>query len=280
MKVKTLLTGENVPVLGLGTWRVGGGMTPDYSNDKRLVETIQHAIQVGYAHIDTAEMYGGGHTEELIGRAIQRFDRQDLFITTKVWRSNLHYQGVIMAIEGSLKRLHTDYVDMGLIHWPNTSFPLDESLQALNDLVQQGKVRHLGVCNFDLKLLKQAQNHTRRPIATNQVRYNLYNRTAVHNGVLEYCQRNGILLTAHTPFERGTILNNPAVQQIAERHSASPSQVALAWLIQQPGVITIPMSTNVTHLEDNLGALDLKLSSKDIEQLDQLEMPEEALWPE
>lgn len=280
MKYKNLSTGENISVLGLGTWRMGGSMTPDYSNDKQLVEIMQQAIQLGYSHIDTAEMYGGGHTEELIGRATQRFARRELFITTKVWQSNLHYQGVLNAVESSLKRLHSDYIDMCLIHWPNMSFPLIESMRALNHLVQQGKVRHVGVSNFDLELLKQALEHSNTPIATNQVRYNLYHRKVQQNGVLEFCQDQGILLTAYTPFERGTILNNPIVQQIATNHSASPSQVALAWLIHQPNVITIPMSTRVAHLEQNLGAIDLELNPEELELLNGLEMPEEALWPE
>ena len=280
MKFKTLISGELIPVLGLGTWRMGGGMAPDYSQDRQLVETIQRAIQLGYTHIDTAEMYGGGHTEELIGRAIQRFTRQDLFISTKIWQTNLHYQGVFKAVEGSLKRLHTDYIDMCLIHWPSQSFPLAESFQALNELREQGKVRHLGVSNFDLELLLQAQSHCSTPLATNQVRYNLYQRKVVQNGVLEYCRRNNILLTAYTPFERGMILNNPKVQQIASNHSVAPAQVALAWLIAQPNVIAIPMSSNPAHLEHNLGALELELSTEEMAGLQAVEMPEEALWPE
>ena len=280
MKYKSLYTGEKIAVLGLGTWRMGGSMTPDYSNDRRLVEIMQQAIQLGYTHIDTAEMYGGGHTEELVGRAISRFARQDLFIASKIWHNNLHYQGVLKAVEGSLKRLHTDHLDMCLIHWPSTNYPLDETFQALNELVEQGKLRFVGVSNFNLELLEQARGHCRTPLATNQVRYNLYQRQVVQNGVLEYCQQHGIMLTAYTPFERGTILSNPVVEQIATSHSASPAQVALAWLIRQPNVITIPMSTNAAHLEHNLKALDLELSVEDIEQLDAIEMPEEALWPE
>jgi len=280
MKYKSLYTGEKIAALGLGTWRMGGSMTPDYSNDRGLVEIMQRAIQLGYTHIDTAEMYGGGHTEELVGRAISRFARQNLIITSKIWHTNLHYQGVLGAVEGSLKRLHTDYLDMCLIHWPNTNLPLEESFQALNELVTQGKVRFVGVSNFDRTLLEQARIYCRTPLATNQVRYNLYHRKVEQNGVLEYCQRHGILLTAYTPFERGMLLSNPQVEQIAASHSASPAQVALAWLIRQPNVITIPMSTNAAHLEHNLAALDLELSAEDIEQLDALEMPEEALWPE
>ncbi|UCH61001.1 MAG: aldo/keto reductase [Anaerolineales bacterium] len=280
MEVKKLFTGEEIPVLGLGTWRIGGGMAADYSKDKIMVEIIQQAIRLGYTHIDTAEMYGGGHTEKLLGRALQHFNRQDLFLTTKVWHSNLHYQGVLNAVEGSLKRLHTDYVDMVLIHWPSTSFPLDESLQALNELVDLGKVRYLGVSNFDLELLEQAQKYSSTQLATNQVHYNLYYRKIVRDGVLDFCQKNKILLTAYTPLERGTIINNPQVKQIATSHSATPAQVALAWLIRQPNVITIPMSANITHLQQNLGALGLELNSDDLQQLDGLEMPEEALWPE
>jgi len=280
MNYKTMLSGENIPVLGLGTWRIGGSMAPDYSQDKQLVDVIQGAIELGYTHIDTAEIYGGGHTEELVGRAIQKYPRQDLFITTKVWHTNVRYQAVMDAIAGSLKRLHTPYVDMCLIHWPSPNVPFEESFRALDELVAQGKVKQIGVSNFDKDQLASARQLTSNPIATNQVRYNLYHRACVKNGVLEYCQDNGIILTAYSPFERGTVFTDPRVQQIANSHSVTPAQVALAWLIHQPNVVTIPMSTKQEHLQANLAALEIEFSNEEISTLDELSLPEETLWPE
>jgi len=280
MKYKNMLTGDRIPVLGLGTWRMGGSMTPDYAQDKQLVEVIQGAIDLGYTHIDTAEMYGRGHTEELIGRAIQKYPRQDLFITTKIWHTNLHYQAALDAVQASLKRLHTEYVDLCLIHWPDPNTPLRESIRALDKLVSQGKVRYIGVSNFDMDQLIRAREHTNNPIVTNQVRYNLYHRTCVKNGVLEYCQDNGIILTAYSPFERGTVFSDPRVQKIADNHSVTPAQVALAWLINQPNVITIPMSTKIENLRANLAALEIVFNDEEISALDELKLPEDKLWPE
>lgn len=280
MKSKKMLNGNNIPALGLGTWRMGGSMSPDYSHDRQLVETIQGAIELGYTHIDTAEIYGRGHAEELVGRTIQKYSRQDLFITTKVWHTNLRYHTVLKAVAGSLKRLHTEYVDLCLIHWPDPDAPLAETLKALSELVNQGKVRQIGVSNFDLDQLSRARALTSNAIVTNQVRYNLYHRGCVKNGILEYCQKNDIILTAYSPFERGTIFTDPQVQQIAANHAVTPAQVALAWLINQPNVITIPMSTKIENLRANLAALEVEFSDEENNILDELTLPEEKLWPE
>jgi diketogulonate reductase-like aldo/keto reductase len=279
LKYETLYNGERIPRLGLGTWRLGGGMSPSRGQDAGVIKLLQAAIEMGYTHLDTSEMYAGGHTEELIGQAIQGFDRQSVFITTKVWSSHLHYRDVLNACEGSLKRLGLETIDLYLIHWPNPDIPLDETFHALNELVEAGKVRHLGVCNFDLERLQQAQVLSKTPLATDQVPYSLRTRTYVLNGVLEYCQKNGILLTAYSPIEQGNVLESTQLQAIARRHGATPAQVALAWLIHQPKVIAIPMSSNLEHLKSNLEALDLELFPDDLERLDQAELPEGSIWP-
>jgi diketogulonate reductase-like aldo/keto reductase len=280
MIYKSLYNGEQVPVIGQGTWGLGGGMHADHSQDERAREIIRTAIELGYTHIDTAEMYGGGHTEELVGQVIRSFRREDIFITSKVWQVTLKYQDTLSSLEGSLQRLGTDYLDLYLIHRPNRDIPLEETFQALNQLVRQGKIRHLGVSNFNLEQLKRARNLSDTPLATNQVPYNLHNREYVKNGVLEYCQANNILLTAYSPIERGHLANDPSLQPIAEKLAATPAQVALSWLIQQQGVIALPMSTRKEHLIENLGALELKLPEEDIKTLDQIELSEERLWPE
>jgi len=270
MKFEEMPGGGRIPVLGLGTYGMGGGMSPSYSQDEKIVNAIRTAIVLGYTHIDTAEMYASGHTEELVGRAIKDFNRADLLIATKVKPANLRYQDVLAALQGSLKRLDTDYVDLYLIHWPNSSIPLEETFRALNELVARGQVRRLGVSNFSLNELKRARELSETPLVTNQVPYSVYERRYVRNGVLEYCQQNGIILTAYTPIEKGRVARDAEIRAIAEKHSATPVQVALSWLIHQPQVIAIPMSTNPKHLKENLGALDVELSEEDFERLNRL----------
>lgn len=280
MNYKTLYNGEKIPVIGQGTWGLGGGMTRDDSLDEMALQAIRNAIELGYTHIDTAEMYGRGHAEELVGQVIGDFKREELFIASKVWKITMYYKNTLRALESSLMRLGTDYLDLYLIHRPNREIPLDETFRALNQLVEQGKVKYLGVSNFNLEQLKRAQALADTPLVTNQVPYNLHKRTYVDNGVLEYCQENNILLTAYSPIDRGYLLEDPKVKEIAEKYAARPSQVALNWLILQPKVIALPMSTKREHLQENLGALDLELSQEDIQKLDQIEFPEEVLWPE
>jgi len=280
MLYATLYNGDRIPVLGQGTWGLGGGMTPDYSRDDLFLKVIRNAIELGYTHLDTAEMYGKGHTEELVGRAIKGFKRQDLFITSKVWHITMNYQDTLKALKTSLRRLETDYLDLYLIHRPNRDIPLEETFRALNELVEQGKIRHLGVSNFNLEQLKRAKALSDTPLVTNQVPYNLHNREYVKNGVLDYCQQNGILLTAYSPIDRGHLINDPSIRRIAEKYNATATQVALQWLICQPNVIALPMSSKIEHLRENLGALDLQLSAQDIQALTDIELPEEALWPE
>ncbi|OGO29153.1 MAG: hypothetical protein A2W33_03015 [Chloroflexi bacterium RBG_16_52_11] len=280
MEYKRLFNGEKISVLGLGTWRMGGSLYPDYSQDDQVIGTIQAAIELGYTHIDTAEMYAAGHTEELVGKAILNFPRQSLFITTKIWHTNLSYEDIHPALQGSLRRLGTDYIDMCLVHWPNKNISFDETFRALNEMVAAGEVHHLGVSNFNLEMLQRAQELCATPIVTNQVPYNLYNHTYIKNGVLKYCQQNDILVTAYSPFDRGAVLINDEVQRIAAQYGKTPAQIALHWLIQQPNVVTIPMSSSPEHLKSNLGALDVALSPAESDVLDHLELPEEALWPE
>lgn len=280
MKYVTLYDGEKMPVLGYGTWRLGGTRTPDYSQDGRIVETLQAAIDLGYTHIDTAEMYGGGHTEELVGLAIQGYERSQLQISTKVWQTHLGYEDVFRAFEGSLKRLGCDYVDFYVIHVPSPTIPLRETFRALNELVESGQVRYLGVSNFSVAQLLEAQALSHTPIVMSQVPCSLYNRRYILRGMLHCCRENGIIMAAYSPFERGEVLENPVVREIARKYDATPAQVALNWLVRQPGVIVYLMSLNVEHLKENLAALDLQLSPEDVEALNQIELPEEALWPE
>ena len=150
----------------------------------------------------------------------------------------------------------------------------------MNELVREGKVLYLGVSNFNLAQLKRAQAFSETRLVTNQVPFNLHNRAYAKNGVLDYCQQNGILLTAYSPIDRGHLVKDSKVRGVAEKYGATPAQVALCWLICQPGIIALPMSTQRDHLQENLGALDLELSAEDLRTLNEIELPEETLWPE
>ena len=270
MIFETLYNGDQIPVLGLGTWRIGGGTTADYSQDERDLAGIQAAMEAGYTHIDTAESYSGGHAEELVREGIRGVDREKLFITSKVWSSNLRYRDTLDALEGSLRRLDLSYLDMYLIHWPNPGVPLEETFKALNELVEQGKVRHLGVSNFDVAQLKQAKALSNTPLATNQVHYSLLNREPEGNGILRFCQENDILLTAYRPLEKGEAVRHSVVRKIAYEHGVTPAQVALKWLIDKPKVIAIPKAVNKEHIEDNIGAIGIELTAEDVARLDRL----------
>lgn len=268
MKYETLpqLT---LPKIGFGTWSIGGGSTPDPKLDSVSMTALRAALEVGYTHFDTAEAYAAGHSEELVGRAIRETNtkREDVFITTKVSPEHLGYDHVLKSCENSLRRLNMDYIDLYLIHWPGTGVKYEETFRALNKLVRDDKVKHLGVSNFKLKLLKQAQGLSETPILTDQIPYRIPDRTYMENGVIEYCQQNDILVTAYSPLKFRSVKVNKTLADIAQAHSATPFQIALTWLIQQPRVITIPMSFNPQHIKENFDAAEIQLTPNEIEQL-------------
>lgn len=258
-----------LPKIGFGTWMIGGESTPNPAWDSKSMTALRSALEVGYTHFDTAEYYAGGHSEELVGRAVRETNtkRENLFITTKVSPEHLDYDAVFKSCENSLRRLNMDYIDLYLIHWPSAGMKLEETFRALNKLVRDGKVRHLGVSNFKLKLLKQSQEYCETPILTNQIPYRLPDRSYVENGVIAYCQQNDILVTAYSPVKFRSMRVNKVLGEIAKTYSATPYQIALAWLVMQPRVITIPMSFDPQHIKENFDAAEIRLSADEIQQL-------------
>ena len=268
MKYETI-SSLTLPKIGFGTWSIGGDSTANLKLDSASLTALRSALEIGYTHFDTAESYAAGHSEELVGRAVRETNtqRENVFITTKVSPEHLDYNDVLKSCDNSLRRLKLDYIDLYLIHWPGFGVKYEEAFRALNNLVRDGKVRHLGVSNFKLKLLKQAQELSETPILTNQVPYRIPDRTYAENGVIEYCQQNNILVTAYSPVKFRGVNGNKALGEIAEAHSATPFQIALAWLIMQPHVITIPMSFSPQHIKENFEAAKIELSEEEMARL-------------
>lgn len=271
-------TGEKIPEIGLGTWRMGGGSTPDRSRDKEWIEAIRTAIELGMTHIDTAEMYGAGHAEELVGEAIKGYPREELFIATKVWPTNLRYEAVLRSCEGSLRRLGLKYVDLYMIHWPSEEVPLRETMKALEKLYKDGKVRYIGVSNFSAELLDEARTYLSvTDVVANQVEYSLLNRS-VERDLFGYCKREGITVTAYSPLGRGRIATEVkadtrlgrALKEVAKKYGKTPIQVALNWVVYQDFVVTIPKAVSREHLEENAGASGWRLDPSDYEYLSRI----------
>lgn len=265
-----------VPAIGLGTWEMGGRTEADHSRDVHWIEIIRKGIELGLTHIDTAEMYGNGHTEEIVGEAIKDIPRGKLFVTTKVWSTHLKHDDLLRACENSLKRLKTDYVDLYLIHFPNPSVPLQESLAAMNLLVEQKMVKQIGVSNFGRIELETAVQHSSQPIVANQIEYSLLARNkgtyvdGAEKDIIPYCREKNITVTAWRPLgkEKYHILaSHPIVLEICKKYKATPAQIALSWLIGQEGIITIPKTGKIEHLLENAAAMQIQLEPDDFIRL-------------
>lgn len=271
MKYETI-HGIQIPKIGFGTYHIGGGIAPDPSVDEKSRLALRSALDLGFTHFDTAEIYAHGRAEELLAEAINemKIKRETLFITTKVSPEHLKAKDICTACENSLRRLKTDYIDLYLIHWPNPLIKLEESFIALNQLVREDKIKHLGVSNFNPKDLKKAKALCETPLLTNQVPYSLPENKYVKNGVVDYCKQNDILVTAYTPVKFRNLNVNPTLKTIAEAHRATSFQIALAWLTNQPRVITIPMSFDPQHQRENLESVEIELTAEETLTLNNL----------
>jgi len=255
---------DKVTAIGMGTWGIGGYDLPDYSNDDKSVRALRYGLELGINLIDTAEYYGGGHSEEIVGLAIKGFSREDLFIVSKVWPTHFRYRDVIKAAEASSKRLGT-YIDLYLLHWPNPEVPLSETMRAMEELVDKGVIRYIGVSNFNLSLLKEAINVMKKyEIVVNQVKYSLADRW-VEKDLLPFMEREGITVMAYTPLERGRLARNECLSKIGSKYGKTAAQVALNWLIWRSNVVAIPKAVNINHLVENFGAMGWRLTSDDYE---------------
>ena len=268
--VKTLKSGFSMPVFGLGTWLMGGGHDSDPDNDDEADQkAIENAIEAGITHIDTAEMYAGGHAEELVSNVIGNYDRSKLFIVSKVWPNHLSHDDVILSCKKSLKRLKTDYLDLYLIHAPNPDIPVSQTMKAMDVLLKNGLIRNIGASNFSVESLRRAQNETQNKIVCDQLHYNLMIREVEKRGLLEFCQKNDIFLTAWRPVQKGIFAkkNFELLNEMATKYNKSEIQIAINWLISQDNVVTISKMRDPKHLRENIGSVGWQMEKDDIERL-------------
>lgn len=260
---------DEVPTIGQGTWMLG-----EKTDRAAEIAALRAGIARGLTHIDTAEMYGSGLAETLVGEAIADIPRDELFIVSKVLPHHAGFEATLRACEQSLERLRIDHLDVYLLHWRGR-VPLAETLAAFEQLIKEGKIRALGVSNFDIPDLEEARALlTSAPIACNQVLYNL-NERHIDAGLVDHCHQHQIAVVGYSPFGHGRgafpSLKSRAgrvLADIAERHHATPRQVALAFLARAAPLFTIPKASTTAHAEENAGALDVVLTANDIRELD------------
>ncbi len=262
MRHITLKAGDKVPVLGLGTWRMG-----ERSSERAAeLAALRLGIELGVRLIDTAEMYGEGGAEEIVGEAIAG-RRDDIYLVSKVYPHNASRRGAVAACERSLKRLKTDRLDLYLLHWRG-SVPLAETVGAFEALKEAGKIRQWGVSNLDAGDMDElAGVPNGKACVADQVLYHLDER-GIEWDLIEQCRREKIMVMAYSPLGQGPLLRQPALRRIAGKHGCDPAAVALAWVLRQPGVVTIPKATNPAHVRANLEAIAVTLDAADLKALD------------
>lgn len=256
--------GEQVPKLGLGTWQIEG--------DKAR-ESVRDALEIGYRHIDTAQAY---QNEKQVGEGIEEssVDRDDIFLTTKVWKDNARANDVRSSTEESLRKLGTDYVDLLLLHWPVDDVPVSETLNAMAELKNEGKVRHIGVSNFTPTQLAEARSV--QPVVTNQVEYHPY---LDQSDVLAEVRKNDMFLTAYSPLARGRVIQDEVLDSIGQQYGKSGAQVSIRWMLQQDDVVVIPKAASTGHRKANFDVFDFELTDDEMERISDLARGERLIDP-
>ena len=249
----------NIPVLGLGTWQ---------STGQDCVDIVSQALKMGYEHIDTAQAYGN---EKEVGQGIKQsgVSRDKFFLTTKIFPDDMKFEPekLIAAAERSLADLDTDYVDLLLLHWPDDRVPLSETIPALCELQKQGLTRHIGVSNFNIANIIEAEKYADVPIVVNQVEFHPFIKQKT---LQTFLNNHHILLEAYSPLARGDVFDNEIIKEIADKHNVTPAQISLAWILADKHRIAIPKTSNPDHLQGNLDAIKVQLSADDIEKISSL----------
>lgn len=265
IKKQLSTTSIKLPAIGQG---VGA-----YTWDDSQIKVLRAGINLGMNFIDTAEGYDGGHAEEIVGKAIKGI-REQVIIGTKFSPEHNSYDDVLKAVEGSLRRLKTDYIDLYQLHWPNPAVPLEETMRAMERIVKEGKARYISVGNLYLRELQEAQSAlVFEKVVSLQTEYNLFDRM-IENEILPFCDRNRIMLIAYSPLDQGRIADGVARRELLERMSVkynkTLAQIALRWLISKPSVIAIPKAKNMKHLEENASSADFDIEKLDIQEIDRI----------
>jgi diketogulonate reductase-like aldo/keto reductase len=264
MQTVTLPSGERVPALGQGAWRMGENQAARAEE----IATLRLGLDLGLTLIDTAEMYGEGRAEELIGEVIEG-RREEVFLTSKVYPHNASREGAVAACERSLKRLRTDYIDLYLLHWRGR-VPLTETMEGFMGLHQAGKIRYYGVSNFDRADMQELWSVPGGSgIAANQLLYNL-TRRGIEHGLVPWLREQQVPIMAYSPIEQARLIRNPTLVDFAQANGMTPAQAALAWLLSHEDVIAIPKTSRRERLKENVGALDHHLTAAQLEELDRL----------
>ncbi len=257
-----LPSGERLPALGLGTWHMG----EDPSRREAEVAALQLGLDLGLTLIDTAEMYGDGGAEKVVGAAVAG-RRDQAFLVSKVLPSNASRTGTIAACERSLRRLGTDRIDLYLLHWRSRA-RLGEVVEGFEALARAGKIRHWGVSNLDRSDMEElSELPAGDRVQVDQVLYNP-SRRGIEADLLPWCRRRGVAIMAYSPIEEGRLVRHPTLREVGARHGATPAQVALAWVLRHKGVCAIPKAASREHLEEDRAALDLRLTAEDLAEID------------
>jgi diketogulonate reductase-like aldo/keto reductase len=256
-------TGEKVSTIGMGTWRMGSFRTKEERQGQ--VASLKRGIELGINLIDTAEMYAAGKAEEVVADATTGV-RDDVFIATKVSPEHLHHDDVIRACRSSLSRLGTTYVDLYQVHWPNPRVPIEETMGAMEELVDAGLVRHIGVSNFSVAETAAASEAlSKHELVSNQVEYSLSNRY-VEPEILPYCVREKLTLIAYSPLARGQVAKS-LPKALLQKYSMTPAQAMLSWVTRSEQVVAIPKAASIAHLEENASSVATRLTSAEYDQL-------------
>ena len=262
-----------IPVLGLGTWGIGGFSSKRLGGEDQDVAALRLGLELGMRFIDTAEIYAHGHSEEVVATVVEK-QRANVFVATKVSAENLSYERVMRSCDASLRRLNTNYIDLYQVHWPNPRIPITETMKAMEKLVEEGKVRHIGVSNFSVEQTRQAQESlSKNSLASNQVEYNLMERS-IEEDLLPFCEREKVTVIAYSPLARGQLAGSSrdnrwrTLDSIAAKYGKTRTQVALNWLICKEPVVAIPKAGRLEHVRENAGAVGWALQREDQDTLD------------